>query len=976
MKKNLILAIALMLVMSFSGLFAQTWAEIPDPKIISVEVSKENPAVVIITFEAQTPIRQDKLNVKITSNCGGNTLTRTMGRTKSNIKMIEFEPGVSGNYTFSVEAYRTTEKTRKGPVSKSFDFVFPLGTPAINLLNNGNGTLLVSWDPVKESEGYEVVYTDSATGKEVAMPRTNMCSTEIKGLTVGGKTAVKVASIRGNEKNYCNPVTKTIIAGKDRVWKFTYFGQSTKADYNTMEMLDADNLKFKLNSCSYNPDNQTIMEKGGKFTAFHDGISFYYTEIDSATENFELTATFTVDYINITADGQEGFGILCLDSLGKQGVNMTNHYTNSASILATKMEERFGEVKKTSKDTLGVRFTTGITPEVIAKGDAGIAEFGKSEIHAFSYDSSDIVRAGDVYRITLKKDNTGYHAIYDREIVSEDTITKFTMYDSSKLLQLNKEKVYLGFAVARGCNVTVSDVDLKITDPRTDPPGIPEPPEMVPLTLKVDSPATYGTKKYPFVFNANADGKLTVTDPLGKIVIKDEYVKAFEDYKKELKLVKGFNDFVVTFKPDDDYVPGEKMAIAKYDKELRQYVESHDAQSITHTVVYVVYEGKQLYVSPNGNALNKGTKESPLDLLTAVNYALPGQPVIMLEGTYYPTNGLNIERGNSGTPKKRKILQAAPGTRPIIDLSGSKLGITLWGDYWLFKGFDVRRSQGNVKAIQVGGHHNILERIDSYENGDTGIQVSGMSIEGPERWPRHNLILNCTSWGNCDPAANNADGFGAKLTTGVGNKFIGCIAHHNIDDGWDLYSKIESGPIGVVVIENCIAYGNGHMPDGSGNGDGNGFKLGGDGIAVAHELRNSFAFGNGTSGITSNSDPAIVLINNTAYGNDLRNISLYGKGKGTPRMFKTHNNISMNGGGGDEIKEMPELADADDYFWNGAQSINSEGVELKADIFKSVDYKNIVPTRNPDGSINMNGLFELTDKAPKAVGADMNRLEK
>ena len=144
MKKNLILAIALMLVMSVSGLFAQTWAEIPDPKIISVEVSKENPAVVIITFEAQTPIRQDKLDVKITSNCGGNTLTRTMGRTKSNIKMIEFEPGVSGNYTFSVEAYRTTEKTRKGPVSKSFDFVFPLGTPAINLLNNGNGTLLVS----------------------------------------------------------------------------------------------------------------------------------------------------------------------------------------------------------------------------------------------------------------------------------------------------------------------------------------------------------------------------------------------------------------------------------------------------------------------------------------------------------------------------------------------------------------------------------------------------------------------------------------------------------------------------------------------------------------------------------------------------------------------------------------------------------------------------------------------------------------
>jgi hypothetical protein len=62
-------------------------------------------------------------------------------------------------------------------------------------------------------------------------------------------------------------------------------------------------------SCSALPDGQ-IDQKGGKLTAFHDGISYYYTVIDPEKENFELSATFTIDYLNPVADGQEGFGLL------------------------------------------------------------------------------------------------------------------------------------------------------------------------------------------------------------------------------------------------------------------------------------------------------------------------------------------------------------------------------------------------------------------------------------------------------------------------------------------------------------------------------------------------------------------------------------------------------------------------------------------------------------------------------------------
>ena len=125
--------------------------------------------------------------------------------------------------------------------------------------------------------------------------------------------------------------------------------------------------------------------------------------------------------------------------------------------------------------------------------------------------------------------------------------------------------------------------------------------------------------------------------------------------------------------------------------------------------------------------------------------------------------------------------------------------------------------------------------------------------------------------------------------------------------------------------------------DATGKGDGNGFKLGGDGIAVAHTLKNSISFANGTHGITCNSDPAIILINCTTYGNADRNVSLYGKGKDTPRMFQTTNTLSLEGGSQDEFSEQPTLVSSDDYFWNGAQSKNGDGVIVGKDIFESTD---------------------------------------
>src|SRR5699024_8486418 len=179
----------------------------------------------------------------------------------------------------------------------------------------------------------------------------------------------------------------------------------------------------------------------------------------------------------------------------------------------------------------------------------------------------------------------------------------------------------------------------------------------------------------------------------------------------------------------------------------------------------------------------------------------------------------------------------------------------------------------------VSGHHNRIERIETHHNGDTGLQISGTANESREMWPSHNTVLSSVSHNNADPQANDADGFAAKLTVGEGNSFRFCIAHHNIDDGWDLYAKSTTGAIAPVVIEDSVAYRNGVLSDDTSFelvGEGNGFKLGGESMPGAHVLRNSIAFDNLAKGVTSNSAPDVRVHDVTTYLNQ-RNLVLQTK---------------------------------------------------------------------------------------------------
>lgn len=960
-----------------SGAFAQetAWKDIALPEIKSVKVSANGPKLVRVDFKMDTSkTGADKGEVVMISETGTSS-SKKVGKTRRADKSVEFEMSDSGTYTFKVTAFKTNESEMHVSAPYTFKYEFPLEKPVFSLLNLGGGRLSVKWNEIHEAENYEIIWMDEAGGKKTA---NSGLKTEyiIEDLKPESFYDISVVAVRGNEKSSGAAQHKKIFAEKEREWTFTWFGQSSSGDRNKIEILDTNDLKFSLKSCTFNEKSGGIKDKGGKFTNYHDGISYYYTVINPDTENFELSADVHVDYTNPTPDGQEGFGIIAMDSLGENGVNSVNHYTNSAGILTWKFTTHIDGVKKEIKDGMGARFVSNITPEVIAQGDEGIAENGIVFARAFNYDNANLVTTGSDYRITLKKTNTGYHAVYVPADVGEGIPTEYIMYGPDKLRQLDKDHVYLGFAVARGMNATFSNIEFKVTDPKKDAPAVEEPPEPVPLKTVVDCPTVYYKNAYPFVYNSNSDGTLTIVTSKGQKLIDGEKVKADVDFKKVIKMPGPINDLIITFTPDEKFRPGPRQVIAQYNRQTGFYEESYKPVVYYATVIIRSFKGSEIYASPKGSVFGDGSKEKPVDLLTAVNYVKPGQTVVLEPGRYYIENskGLIIERGNSGlSAKKRKTLTVEGDGQAIFDFSTSKGGMQIWGDWWKIEKIQVCNTGDNIKGIQVAGSWNILNLVEACYNGDTGIQISGQSTDPFEKWPHDNLILNCTSYGNCDPAQNNADGFAAKLTCGNGNVFRGCISYCNIDDGWDLFAKIESGPIGAVIVEDCIAYENGHRMDGTGNGDGNGFKMGGDGIAVPHVLRNSISFKNGMSGITSNSNPALILEKVTSTANGSFNITLYGKGKGEPRQFKASGVLSVNGSTSDNFAEMPALASDNNFFCNGSNGINGSGVELKADnVFVSTDVKNIVPGRKADGSIDMKNLFKLTDNVPEGVGARLD----
>ena len=935
----------------------------------------------------------DKVVVTMTDEAGKEVASESYAKDTTGAS-VTFTPSASGKYTFSIKAVRDGGADKTGAETKTADFVLPLATSAIgSIYNKGNGSVAVEWSAVKEATSYVVEYSND--GKNWAsLDAADKTEATIKGLTVGSEYSVRVVAKRGEDSTTSKEATIKVTKEAQQKWGQITYGNGASSSKDSF-------------TGSANEGKVTIKSKSGKLVpASFDGVSFYYTEVP-ASQNFTLRAKVTVDSWTLS-NGQEGFGLMAADKLGGSGWN--NSYMAVASKTEYYWNEEAKEVTTDSSATkvsqkigLASQEKTGVTKDNIAAIEANDTATVQANFKSTSYpleqrypeakniignSTNTPVDAGDITEmyLTIQKNNTGYFVTYESADGSYSTTKKY--YDTEALERIDSDYVYAGFFASRNATATFSDITFTTIDPKEDAPAEERPIEKVSVNTYVQSATATGSADYEFLFSANCDGTLSIEDAKGEVIVSDVEVKADTLVKPaSVTLNKGKNEYKINFTPAEGYKPnGEYSAM-----------ESYETVVIDHTVTYKTFgeAGQSIWVAPD--AKGSGSKEDPMSIYDAVKYVMPSQQIVLTEGTYKLESPLKIARGINGTADQMIYMVADPDakTRPVIDFQGLCTGMTIGGDYWYFKGFDVTGSADGQKGLQVSGSHNTLDQIETYHNGNTGLQISRLNVTDTyAEWPSYNLILNCTSYGNADKGYEDADGFAAKLTVGDGNVFDGCIAHHNADDGWDLFAKVQTGSIGSVTIKNSIAYANGYLEDGTNAGNGNGFKMGGDSMPGSHVLENSIAFANKAKGIDSNSCPDIKVKNCTSINNQGANVAFYtNSAKNTD--FEATGVISFRTAKEDvaeNIKpvgsqDLTKIYKATNFYWDTASktSFNTPAAgeavtTVSADWFASLDYSSILDgnksvagiVRNADGTIALGNIFKLTDKAPAGVGADFS----
>ncbi len=966
------------------------WSTVENPEIIS---AVQNAGKVDVTVKTNIGYDgADKIEVAM-SDAEGSVIGTAKSSKEGNKAVVSFTPAASGTYTFTVKAIRDGEEDKAGN-SMNADFVLPLTAPKISSATNvGKGAVALEWSEVKEAEKYVV----TVEGTDNKTESTTTVAT-ISGLTVGNMYTISVVAVRGEDVSGKGTTEVTVVDEAQRVWRVSTYGSSTDSKNNGV-------------IGNANDGKVTVYSEGGKgkiVPGSTDGLTFYYTAIDPETENFTLTADIHVDSWTLS-NGQEGFGMMAADAVGSNG-DGTAFWNNAYQAIVTKVEYYWdGEDVTTDSSAnkismklgLGAISRLGVTADDVAAIKNGTITMPAGYVsETTTLETGAATKAPGTYnlvgnwnkkaeptgslenpltdfRLQIQRNNTGYYLRYldkDNKVIKE---VRYYDLERNSLTQIDKDNIYVGFFASRNARITVSNIDLKTITPADDEKAEEREIEYVYPINTIESPVFSNSADYNLVYYGNADGTLVVKDQNGKEVLNKEF-KALTKETVALKLNSGKNTFTINFIPDKEYKPGEFKLMTSY-----------DPVTINHTVEYKTVENNNIYVSPNGKSNAAGTKDDPMDIYTAVKIAAPGQKILIKEGTYDLSSTVKVERGINGTADAMIYMIADPeaGSRPVFDFGGKCAGMILAGDYWYFQGFDVTRSADAQKGIQVSGNHNILDRIKAYKNGNTGIQISRyLGTDQFNQWPAHNTILNCSSYLNADKGYEDADGFAAKLTVGQGNVFDGCIAAYNADDGWDLFAKVQSGSIGVVTIQNSVAFKNGYILDENGReinaGNGNGFKMGGDSMPGAHVLKNSVAFANKAKGIDSNSCPDIKVYSSTTFDNESYNVAFYTNTAVNTAFaadgilsYKVSNKVA------EQFKLLGTQNAADvkgvtNYYFDGSKTVNNNGKEAAASWFKSLDTASALKdggiTRNADGTINMNGFLELTDEVPEGVGARMS----
>lgn len=290
------------------------------------------------------------------------------------------------------------------------------------------------------------------------------------------------------------------------------------------------------------------------------------------------------------------------------------------------------------------------------------------------------------------------------------------------------------------------------------------------------------------------------------------------------------------------------------------------------------------YVAPNGNDGASGSKANPIRTLGEVHRRISsmgdasGTVIRFREGTYELTSG-DTYIGITGSADNPIVWEPYADEAVTIDLSGA--ASSPWDSgfqlrncrHWIIRGLTFRDSPGYGIYLSGSSVDVRLEDCTVHDCGHTGIYFY---LDGTSA--RRNHVVGCESYRNWE-GGENADGFAVGRADSNGAVlFVDCVAHHNEDDGFDLWGTHNTR------IESCLSYRNGYRSESAttATGNGGGFKLSGHGRQIdsgrggGNTLISSAAYDNAYIGVNDNGNHYPHRVYNvTSCGNDFENYAFW-----------------------------------------------------------------------------------------------------
>lgn len=653
------------------------------------------------------------------------------------------------------------------------------------------------------------------------------------------------------------------------VWQSITFGQSTDVNFATNVLAEKIGRNETLLAGGKAVPEEgtalttpfTLESRGGKIGNSHDGLTFFYTRLP-ADANFQLEADITLNQFGpengAKPAGQEGAGLLVRDILGPA--------------RAPQVKPGIEELPAAANMVMNTVTAVGDKPPMISLvARQGVQQpWGNTGI-GIVREAYQPLTTPQHFSLRLTRTNTGFEVAYAPQ--GSSSWSSKTVEGADRVTQLDKTHYYVGFFASRNASITVNHATLTLSDAHTQP-GAPYVAPALQSRIEVMSSPHLTQRNALFQLRTNGDGQLAVAQG-SKVLLRQKKVQGGEVITVPVKAASTASDLRVSFTPDNG-----------------QPLTQHTPISLVQ-----VSNPHTLYASAQGTAKNDGSREHPLDIASAVNLLAPGGTLWLAEGEY-PASV--IPATASGSAKQPKTLRPQGGN---VVFNGLKLDAS----FWHIQGITVTQ-----KSFHIAGSYNHIDRVRAHHADDTGIWVASPEGIGRALWASHNLISHSESWGNQDPGRKNADGFAVKMRVGEGNRLVNCYSHDNIDDGFDLFNKIEDGPNGRVTIENSLSVNNGS----------NGFKLGGEGLPVAHTVRNNVAIANGMDGFSDNFNPGTLKIEgNRALDNQRFNFLFRPSPYTTPDKQGTFSgNISLRTVPGKYDDVVSGNVDDTNIFYNIAKS--------------------------------------------------------